>query len=87
MRADYCVDDPEPQPTCQDTNHAEPAITQTWKSVRILLVQGNTDMVLATLDTDRAGHLSTQVTIPMKASAGPALIRIDNADDVRLTIN
>lgn len=73
--------------TCQDTNHAEAAITQAWKSVRIRLVEGNTDMVLATLDTDRAGHLSTQVTIPVKASAGLALIRIDYADDVPLTIN
>ena len=73
--------------TCQDTDHAEAAITQAWKSVRIHLVEGNTDMVLATLDTGRAGHLSTQVTIPVKASVGLSIIRIDYADDVPLTIN
>ena len=57
-----------------------------YRAVKILLIQGATQTTLATVDTDRDGHLSTQVTIPASANSGDAFIRADHAEAAFLTV-
>ena len=74
---------------CQDTNQpGDGTVTpRRYRAVRIHLVERATQTTLATVDTDRDGYLSTQVTIPATARPGDALIRVDHLlEDAALTI-
>lgn len=72
---------------CKDTDPGDvTVINGQFQAVKILLIQRDKQTILATVDTDQEGHLSTQVTIPASAQTGDAFVRVDHADDAFLTI-
>lgn len=72
---------------CQDTDPGTVSVVrQRWRAVRVQLVQGATQTLLATVDPDRDGVLSTQVTVPAGAKAGEAFIRVDHVDDALVLV-
>lgn len=72
---------------CVDTNHPGPSLPRRqWRGVRITLVDNGSQTPLATLDSDRDGRISTDLTIPEGAAPGSALVRVDGARDATLTI-
>ena len=72
---------------CKDTNPGDlTVINGHFQAVKIRLIQRDAQTMLATVDTDQEGHLSTQVTIPASAKTGDAFVRVDHEDDASLTI-
>ena len=72
---------------CKDTDPGDVTVIKgQFQAVKILLIRRDTQTVLATVDSDQEGHLSTQVTIPASAQEGDAAIRVGHADDAFLTI-
>lgn len=72
---------------CKDTDPGEvTVIGGQLQAVKIFLIQRDKQTMLATVDTDKEGHISTRVTIPASAQSGDAFVRVDHADDAFLTI-
>jgi hypothetical protein len=72
---------------CKDTDPGDVTVIDGhFQAVKIFLVQRDKQTMLATVNTDQEGHLSTRVTIPASAQTGDAFVRVDYADDAFLTI-
>ena len=72
---------------CKDTDPGDVTVIKgQFQAVKILLIQRDTQTVLATVDSDQEGHASTHVTIAARAQEGDAAIRVSHADDAFLAI-
>lgn len=72
--------------TCRDGNGPVQPPDTGWHAVRVILVQGGREILLAVADADDNGQVRVTVPVPAGVTAGPAVVRADSTEDAELTV-
>ena len=72
--------------TCQDGNGPVQPPDTGWRGVRVMLIQGDKETLLATVDANVTGKVQITVPLPSGVTSGPAIVRANSTEEAPLTV-